>query len=270
MNNKKWTTQEIDTLIANYGNIDCHKLAKLLPGRCINAIPQKALALGLKGNPSVTRRVFSINNHYFHTPNLENSYWAGFIAADGCVQTLRKVRLRVKVSKLDESHLAKLKETLNYGGKIYNITQKNRKYVSLEINGVKEIINDLQNNFKIYPNKTTTLLPPRLSLKNSLAFITGYIDGDGCISIETFKNKNPRIRLQITGTQAMLQWIKKILDTIESSDAKVRKIKNKQAYEYSLASIKAANVIYKLTKVQVPKLHRKWNKIHIMETCNVI
>lgn len=28
---------------------------------------------------------YSYNDNYFRTPNLENSYWAGFIAADGCV-----------------------------------------------------------------------------------------------------------------------------------------------------------------------------------------
>lgn len=254
-----WSKDEIIVLKKKYGNIQNKEIAKILK-RTINSIALKAAALGLKGNPSKTRRKYTLNEDYFQIPNIENSYWAGFLAADGCIDSKRKFRIRLKLTEKDSAHLDIFKSQCNYSGKIYTFKQRGKKYCSLEINS-KKWIKDLNSNFKITPIKTFTIKAPELSYQNSLAFIIGYIDGDGCISYETPSRGKPRLRLSLIGTKEMLRWIKTQFDFISSKHIKSKIRKNKSMWVYCIAGSKAAAVLKQLQNVTKYKLERKWNKI---------
>ncbi len=84
-----WTKKEIIILNDNYGKIKFFDLILMLPGRTSGAIRRKAYDNGLVANLSITNKKFvTTNNNFFSVPNTINSYWAGFIAADGCVSEL--------------------------------------------------------------------------------------------------------------------------------------------------------------------------------------
>lgn len=112
-------------------------------------------------------------------------YWAGFLAADGNVDSKKRVRLMLKYD--DITHLEKFKELI---GSTHTISSNTDKYnrCSFEFTNTK-IWQDLQDNFYIIPNKTNKLKLPEHLGNNMVHYIRGYFDGDGSIC-ESFSNKN--------------------------------------------------------------------------------
>src|ERR1035437_6230433 len=119
----KWTKEEMQILTTNYGKILSKEIQKLLPTRSVVAISIKAKELGLKGDPSITRRIYGVNDNYFNAPSNENCYWAGFIAADGNIHSKKKRLLRLKLQEKDKNHLEKYIKCLNFSGHISTITK---------------------------------------------------------------------------------------------------------------------------------------------------
>jgi hypothetical protein len=74
------------------------------------------LSYGSTKSCGCSRRSYNLNTAYFSEPTIRNSYWAGFIAADGCLT--RKGALRIALSIKDREHLEKLKSELNFSGPI--------------------------------------------------------------------------------------------------------------------------------------------------------
>jgi|APGre2960657404_1045060.scaffolds.fasta_scaffold33997_1 hypothetical protein len=117
----------------------------------------------------------------------ENScYWAGFLAADGNVDTKNRIRIMLKYD--DMNHLEKLREFLQSTHTISSNTDKYNR-CSFEFTH-KEIREVLEFNFGIVPNKTDKLeFPLYIPTKYLVHYLRGYFDGDGSIC-ESFSNKN--------------------------------------------------------------------------------
>lgn len=150
----------------------------------------------------------NFNENFFASPNLNNSYWAGFIAADGCIldSSPGQKRLQILLKSTDLPHLESLKVEIG-GGDIYNSSNHDDR-TSKTYYGVyyrvfsDKICDDLGRNFNIYPRKSLTHQPPNLVGDSAKAFIAGYIDGDGCYWLD---GRYPRIRIR--GTEEVLAWI---------------------------------------------------------------
>ena len=70
---RQWTNQELETLRSYYGKILTKNMVDYLPNRSVNAIGLKAREIGLKGEPSVTRRTIDVDLAFFHVPNPRKS-----------------------------------------------------------------------------------------------------------------------------------------------------------------------------------------------------
>ena len=134
---------------------------------------------------------YKINQDYFSVPNLENSYVAGFIAADGNIHK-SKNKLRIDLQIRDAEYLQNI--VLLFSDKKITTTKRNYRSISL---WSWKIISDLQKNFNITPNKSLTLKPPKLEGQNALAFIIGNLDGDGSIIIR--KDRRNELCIQFLG-----------------------------------------------------------------------
>lgn len=113
-------------------------------------------------------------------------YWGGFLAADGNVDSKKRIRLMLKYD--DIGHLEKFKELL---GSTHTIASNTDQYnrCSFEFTH-KEMCEDLERNFNIIPNKTDKLkFPSHLTKEQLRHYIRGYFDGDGSVC-ESFSNKN--------------------------------------------------------------------------------
>jgi hypothetical protein len=147
------------------------------------------------------------------------------------------------------------------------------KAVQLRINGVPDMLADLKNNFNIVPRKSLILKPPKkLSFEHSLAFIIGYIDGDGsiCKTVDKIEKNNKVIDkefivLSICGTYEMLCWIKKFFDTLIPTPKLANVLKTGNIYRYGIKGDRAIKLIKQLKLIGVPKLERKWNRFEELD-----
>ena len=201
-------------------------------------------------NPVKTNNV---DHNYFSIPNLENSYWAGFISAAGCVyeQGIYK-SVKISLAIKDLEHLNKFCEMTGaniptFGESSYY--QKVNKYASVSVRSKQWAI-DLKENFNITCRKTKTNKPPTLSYENSLAFIAGYIDGDGSYSWN-IKQNSPT--LSILGTKEVLEWIQSVVGL----SAKITY--SKGCYYTNYISNKAIYFRSRYIDLPIPFLKRKIN-----------
>ena len=264
-----WTNKEIKLLKMHYANnrlSSTKDLAKKL-NRNVYAVYMKAQALGLKPKYKSNTK-YTINENFFSKPNLLNSYWAGFIAADGGIsaKSSKKVtRLIIKLQRRDKKLLYKFKKDINFTGPIkdreyylsYDRTRISAVSV-LEINSEK-ICADLKKNFNIIPNKSLVLKPPKqLTEKQILAYIVGYIDGDGCVSLI-----DNALRLNILGTKTTLFFIHKLLTKkLNLIHKSLPIVKRKNIYSYTIYGHNAKTTILFLKNNFKSILNRKWNKVY--------
>lgn len=141
---------------------------------------------------------YRIKADFFKNANTEEAaYWAGFIAADGCIVNYGKnLSLKVGISIKDLSHLRKFKI-----GK--NITfYKNSCWI--EISNLNLCL-DLEK-YNITPRKSLTLrFPKNINKKNIHHFMRGYFDGDGCADKHSNKKASNKLRLRLLGTKEFLE-----------------------------------------------------------------
>lgn len=220
---------------------------------------------------------YSKNETYFNIPTIENCYWAGFIAADGCIKDkngkkISNPLLEITLKTSDINHLEKFIKTVNYNGKIYNRKQKYKNHFTyssqLIICNALKWTQYLKKHWNITPRKSLTIKPPNISnFKQQLAYIIGLIDGDGSINI--LKN-NSYIQFNLIGTKKLLEWVSKIIYKIENQQKyktmNCHKKSNSNIFTINNSHNRAYNMLKTLKNFiiqnNIPCLNRKWDKIH--------
>lgn len=162
---------------------------------------------------------YTKNDNFFSQETPESFYWAGFIAADGCITEKLKnnkyfIRgLSLELSILDIEHLQKFINAIEYTGdiKIYD-KAAGRKSASLRISS-SIIINDLKK-FNIVPRKSLIYTFPQLLIDHKLVnhFMRGYFDGDGSFFMKKETRGKDQLCMSICGTKEFLQEYVNILN----------------------------------------------------------
>jgi hypothetical protein len=208
---------------------------------------------------------------YFSTPNVRNSYYAGFIAADGCIDKRgNSYRLRFEIQYRDKEILENFLSDIQSDAIVHkrSSNMKNRQDTAvLDLTISHSVVEDLYTHYSITPAKTLTLCPPKcLNTDYISAFIIGYIDGDGCIRKVNRNSKyTGYLSLELAGTELMMQWIKGFCDSNfpATRGNRLAKVYSslKKNYRYIVNGKRAENIISTLNTINVPKLARKWCKI---------
>jgi hypothetical protein len=200
---------------------------------------------------------YTLNESYFTEPNQENSYWAGFLAADGTLEKNR-VRLSLKCGDSGQLELFRIMTASQAPVKTYDRPVATFSPVTRFSISSRQWIKDFRENFSLTERKTHTLQPPSLLEASYIkAFLIGLIDGDGNISLTSDK----RIRFSLQGNFDLLVWLKDFIDkTYPSSDGysvNVNKGHGRVHYlEYS--GKRAHRILLDLKKLALPSLDRKW------------
>lgn len=248
----KWTQQEITKLESMYGTKPIMEIVSILD-RTKDAIKQKARQLGLNGNRvdmlRLVKHKHDSRGDYFEGQSLDVFYWAGFLAADGCIT--RDGRLHLGVATKDINHLRSFMKAIDYSGPITKT--HDGCFCMIRVRN-DQLVYSLQKRFGITQRKTFTLQPPKCfnTHGQEIAFAVGYIDGDGCIH----KNKEGRFELSCLGTLSITKWIRGVffpqLDTNIS--------KRNRIYCFKITGRNAMDVIDKVRGMRLPYLRRKWRK----------
>ena len=210
------------------------------------------------------------NRAYFTTPNINNCYWAGLIAADGCLTKSNKTyALALSHSIKDKIILKAFQKAINFTGNISETTNhsgfsNNSTFSRISLNNIdNDIFKDLNKYWNITPRKTFTLKPPADYITDdlALAYIIGYTDGDGCCNYHKNRN-NCYFAVKLLGTRAVMLWINEKLTNevppINNRVVNVNKYNNTFSLEYHG---QRAELIHKRLR-SIPldfRLPRKWN-----------
>lgn len=148
----------------------------------ILGVPDWKLKRWIATNNLGNKRPILSNPRAFKENTKEAAYWAGFIAADGCVDEKGRVRFYLQLS--DASHLEKFAKFVGSTHKLNKNTKRNR--CSIEFTCI-EMVTDLKK-WNITPRKSLTYQPP-IDIPYVTHYLRGYYDGDGTVC-ESFSNKN--------------------------------------------------------------------------------
>lgn len=141
-----------------------------------------------------SRKYRALNREFFSTVTPESAYFAGFIAADGCIIGNS---VSIGLAPKDEEWLEQFRRVAAIPQPIRTDKQG---YVRLYVT-CRQWCDDLRHNFNITPRKSLTIRPPRLAGALAWAFVRGYFDGDGTVC-----RRYSGIQLT-SGSRPMLEWI---------------------------------------------------------------
>lgn len=204
------------------------------------------------------KRKYSIDNLIFSKYNKDSCYWAGFIAADGYIDSDYKT-LNLTVAHKDYCIIDKFSEFSSSTYPILTYLAKGQfetNYIHIRS---RNICNDLHVNFNICTKKSLVLTPPNIiDVVMKDCFICGYIDGDGSIGLY----KGPRqnyISIGILGTFEVISWIRERFESILSKPIKNIVKKYNNCYNLQLTDKNARIIFLHYYNLQIPKLGRKWS-----------
>jgi len=203
------------------------------------------------------------NEEYFTKVSKYNSYWAGFIGADGYVSEDKNV-LQIILSAKDRDHLEKLKNELNedYAIKIKKNTGSWATEESYCCNFSfcsKQTVEALKENWGLHQNKTYTLtFPKNLAVEERKSYLCGYIDGDGCISVR--KNSRGKLQLSINGNESFLEGVVGFLREEGGIKIKNNLYPSRNIFVFSVLGKTALSILEFLYDEDLPLMKRKWAK----------
>lgn len=267
----QWTAQEEQIVADNFSKMEARDIKKrFLSSRTVPAIRRKARSLGVISLRTLQPRLHLVNDDFFSVPSVKNSYWAGFLAADGCIApgqgtNQKKNTIVLAISKVDLCVLEEFKRQTQWDGTVTEFKNSAGKpMIAAQINSPRWII-DLKENFNIVPQKSLILTPPNLTDRKLIdAFIVGYIDGDGCVT-----KSGKYINLNALGTKPLLLWIKsrykEILDFHKIEWKAKAIIPKKKIFSLSAWGKKANCLINHFNQVPLDfRLVRKWYRYPIL------
>lgn len=156
----------------------------------------------------------NLKSFAFRDRNEESMYWAGFLAADGCVY---KNKISIGLKESDVSHMYSFRDWIGAKTKIHYI-QKSKSY-NFSV-GNKIIKKDLLD-YGICERKSLTYDPPEFC-EVSADFWRGMVDGDGHIGSVKRKTGYEFPIISLCGTKSTCEKFKNFVSTFCDSKVKVR------------------------------------------------
>jgi intein-encoded DNA endonuclease-like protein len=241
------------------------EIANLL-GCCRQSVSVQLKKIGVK----VIRKniMYDINETIFdNIITEEQSYWLGFIFADGNISNKNNY-IRVNLAGKDINHLIKLKKFLNYKREINVYKTKQGYFISRLSVSNKHLWNRL-NEIGCVPNKTKVLKFP-IEIFNGdenliRHFIRGYWDGDGCLTYRDKEHKRPSVN--VISTNDFLREMEKHIPVTPKKTLRLKHKSNDIIRVWGKEGKTAFEVAEYLYKNSTIYLERKYDKY--LEYCRL-
>lgn len=264
----KYSTEEVEIIKNNLGKKSFKEIAKLLDNKNEKAVSAFCSRHGMKNN--FRPRKYFVNNDFFKNPNILNTYYASFIAGDGCIVN-KSNSIIIELNPKDIEVLENFKRDCSFTGNIkYNNRKKyhsEERFQSISLKIVsKQMVEDLKNNFNVIERKTKRLAPPLFNMNKLLkmAYLVGYLDSDGSINfrLTDYNKMQPKI-FYCSSSYEIVKFIKNTILEIFGIDLLIHTRKEKILFYIAATDSKAKTIIYWLNKIKVPKLKRKWENDNV-------
>lgn len=190
----------------------------------------------------------------------EKAYWLGFIYADGYISKTEGSKnhqylFEVQLAEKDKFHLEKLKTFFNSKKDLirHNRKVKDKDYISYRLSRQNKHLWESLYNKGVTSRKSLILEFPTIEQvpkELQLAFIRGYVDGDGCIATNYAKDL---VYLGLVGSS-------KFLDKIEEIFGKGNRYKTGKNFDLRYSINKAIPILEQLYSNATVFLERKRNK----------
>lgn len=274
---KYWTKEEDEKITELVNQATPLKEIAIMMSRSYTSCAGRSSLLGLY-NKYTGPSKHSVNELFWDTPNELNCYYAGALAADGCIQ-LNNKRFEYSGVLSWETHVSdkiildSFKENTGYTGEVQTFTRKGG-FLHSALRIYSPVWNkNLIEKFNIVPKKTFRTYPPN-DISESLLFcwLIGYIDGDGTIFLD--KNKNTFAIKVTSSSEKLVFWIYNFLkerfkQQLRNKPVSIpRKLKYANCWEISVCGTRAFCLYAYLRQYNLPKLKRKWEKPKIIELEN--
>lgn len=250
--------EQINFIKDNYKDISYSEIANHL-GFTERQIRGKVSNMGLKKNRQFNKRYFKSIN----TPN--QAYWLGFIYADGYLLYKPESRSHELGIELKDDDVQTL---INFNKELGGVHKIQKRQRTKTFNGYeyttntcliriysKDIVEDLIN-LQVFPNKTYVEDHPKCD-EFFWSFLRGYIDGDGCISI----NDRNYIRLHMVSANTdFFKYLKDKINDLLNIEGSIYKENDRK---YQLCYFRQADIKTILDKIyenkNCTKMIRKYN-----------
>lgn len=201
------------------------------------------------------KRKHTYNDEFFRNINIISSYWAGFIAADGCLYKRgnRKI-LFIALNQRDKQHILNFLRAIK--SNIIPSKIKSNNSVGFSISSDKFF--DYLFKLGITPNKSLTIKKVYIPSRLISHFIRGVFDGDGSISGRDASH----IQLCIAGNKPFLEFIQGyLIKRCNINKVKIYPLKGKaHRLQYTGTQIlKILDFLYRGSKENT-RLKRKYDK----------
>lgn len=167
---------------------------------------------------------YNCNHNFFSKNNQWSFYWAGFLAADGCILNRNgSMLISLALSKKDKDIVLAFKKIIDAENPVKDYLVKNSKRnpkwndswkSEIKITSNK-LCKDLER-FNIVPRKTKIYTFPEWIVNHELVhhFMRGYFDGDGSFYISKLANGRvvPQIYFSLRGTPEFLTTYRLIFE----------------------------------------------------------
>lgn len=262
---KEFNQKEKEEMLKMY-NEDKMSLQKIADkkGICISVVHRVLKELNYIPRTNREQALkYTFDENYFENIDSEHkAYWLGYICADATIYEKTNTDsgiLKIEMKKDDQEIAEKIKLDLKsnhpikyYGNKYYPTYQCAR--VVFKSN---KLIQDLHK-YGIGAKKSLTIQFPIQLIDNNYvgAFIRGYFDGDGSISLPT---QHRSLDVRILGTKQFLETIKEICK-IDCTISKPKGAIHELRITATEMKIKFLTFIYKDATLY---LQRKFDKVQI-------
>ena len=205
---------------------------------------------------NLSNKKYIVNDQFFETDGFEQGYYAGILAADGCIVGNNANAISWSVQRRDRVVLEQFKSALNYTGVIRDYLSHGYPQSNLTITSSR-LVNSLRDKYLLTPRKSLTLEPPEiLDLDTRNGFVKGLIDGDGTIGVY---NGN-ELSMGICGTKPVVNFVLSEWERVTGeSFSRAYKSGNRQLWAAKISNTKARRVFMYYSHLPLG-LNRKWSQ----------
>lgn len=196
-----------------------------------------------------------INEAKFSNFTKESCYWAGYLAADGCVKYNHQTLSAISVKSNDKDIIQNLALYMEATNKIgfYN-----NKYYQLQVFSPTTVLN-LQRLWNISPRKSLSYTyPTQMPDEYFYPYLRGYNDGDGSFYLRWSSPSDRIMRFTWTLLSGSASWVQTIKHKLNDIGGKIRHNSGVYMFDIGLRDAKKYLPLMYKDSTERTRLFRKY------------